>query len=483
MLSNLPLRLRLTLPFALAMAVVLAALGVFVYIRVGSTLLSATDRDLGAQATEATSRFGKGEQLLDRDATAPASFAEILSAAGVKQRSEPAGLATVLGPADVAAVLAGRQLRRSVSVTGRTGRWRLLAVPVKEESVREVLVVGSSLRVSDRSLERLRHELLFSSPLALLLATLAGYLLAGAALRPVEAMRRKAAAISAATPGSRLPVPRSQDEISRLAETLNEMLDRLETAFEHERRFVADASHELRTPLALLRTELELALRQPRSHEELEDALRSAFEETERLTSLAADLLLIASADQHALKIVHEQVSAQALLAAVADRFSVRAREARRAVTVRAGGDLVFAADRNRLEQALGNLVQNALVHGKGAVTLEARLASGRVELHVRDEGSGFPPGFAPHAFDRFSRADEARRRSGSGLGLAIVHAIAVAHGGGAGVESLPGGGADVWISVPAAQRPAERKGSYRPLGAVLRRPRPPARARRAPPD
>ena len=155
----------------------------------------------------------------------------------------------------------------------------------------------------DESLERLRRELLLGSPLALLLATIAGYLLAGAALRPVEAMRRKASAISAQTPGSRLPVPSARDEVSRLAETLNDMLERLETAFEHERRFVADASHELRTPLALLRTELELALRHPRSREELEDALRSAAEETERLTALAADLLLIARADQGAVPI------------------------------------------------------------------------------------------------------------------------------------------------------------------------------------
>ena len=180
------------------------------------------------------------------------------------------------------------------------------------------LVLASSLGARAESLEGLRQELLLASPLALLLATLAGYLLAGAALRPVEAMRRKASAISAATPGSRLPVPPARDEVSRLAETLNEMLERLETAFEHERRFVADASHELRTPLALLRTELELALRHPRSNAELEDAIRSAAEETERLTSLAADLLVIARADQGKLTVHPETVSVSDLYAAVA---------------------------------------------------------------------------------------------------------------------------------------------------------------------
>ena len=142
-------------------------------------------------------------------------------------------------------------------------------------------------------------------------------------------MRRKASAISAATPGNRLPVPPARDEVSRLAETLNEMLERLETAFEHERRFVADAIHELRTPLALLRTELELALRHPRSHAELEDAIRSAAEETERLTSLAADLLVIARADQGTLTVHPETVSVSELYAVVAPRFAARADERR----------------------------------------------------------------------------------------------------------------------------------------------------------
>src|SRR5207253_5656207 len=158
------------------------------------------------------------------------------------------------------------------------------------------------------------------------LAIAAGYLLAAAALRPVEAMRRRAAAITASTPGTRLPVPSSRDEISKLAETLNDMIQRLEAAFEHERRFVADASHELRTPLALLRTELELALRRPRSHNELEQALRSAAEETERLTRLAEDLLLIARSDQGELPVRRRRIEASTLLHATAARFAERAR-------------------------------------------------------------------------------------------------------------------------------------------------------------
>jgi two-component system OmpR family sensor kinase len=468
-MSALPIRIRLTLPFALAMAIVLAALGAFVYERVSSTLLGTTDQSLSAQATEATLRLENGRPLLDRDAISGASFAEILNAKGVVLSSEPTKLPVLLDGASIQKVLSGRPLRQTTSIRGRTGRWRLLAIPETLNGQHGVLVLGSSLRIRDESLERLRHELLFSSPLALLLATLAGYLLAGAALRPVEAMRRKAGAISAATPGSRLPVPRARDEVSRLAETLNEMLERLETAFQHERRFVADASHELRTPLALLRTELELALRKPRSRIELEDALRSAAEETERLTALAADLLLIARSDQSALPVNLEELSANDLLTGVAGRFSARAGEVGRSVEVKVDMDVTFQADPKRIEQALGNIVDNALVHGSGTVTLWVGVSGSSVELHVTDEGRGFPADFADRAFDRFSRADEARRRSGSGLGLAIVHSIAVAHRGAAGVSNAPGGGADVWISLPHRVRPpAERPRTH--LGSVLRR-------------
>jgi two-component system OmpR family sensor kinase len=452
--SRLPIRIRLTLPFAFAMAAVLAALGAFVYLRVGSTLLHSADQTLLAQATEATLRLDEGHLPLDPEAANGVSFAQVLDRSGIVLTSQPAGLPVLLDPATARRVAAGGSLRSSTAIPGQAGRWRLLAIPDNAAGSHRALVLASSLDARDESLERLRKELLVASPLALLLATFAGYALAGAALRPVEEMRRKAAEISAATPDSRLPVPAAKDEVQRLAETLNDMLARLETAFEHERRFVADASHELRTPLALLKTELELALRHPRSRAELEDALRSAAEETERLSALAADLLLIARSDQGGLPINPEPLVSGEVLAAVADRFAARAFELGRRLEVE-DGDVPFEADPKRVEQALGNLVENALVHGAGAVTLRSLRNGDRVELHVADEGGGFPEGFAPRAFDRFSRADDARSRSGSGLGLAIVDTIARAHGGDAGV-SPP---VDVWISLP--------------LGSDRRRPRP----------
>jgi two-component system OmpR family sensor kinase len=459
-MSRLPLRLRLTLAFAVAMAVVLGAMALFVYLRVGNALLTSIDQDLRAASAEARNqlrRAGAGERqdLIDPDTARGATLAQVLNGSGAVVRSTQAGLAPLVDGETVAHVRAGTAVLHTTDLPGRRQDWRLLAIPVKTPTGVSVLVIAGSLSSRQVALHRLLLEFAAAGPIALLLASLAGYGLATAALRPVESMRRRAAAISASTPGSRLPVPSGRDEIARLAQTLNGMLARLEGAFEHERRFVADASHELRTPLTLLRTELEVALRRPRSREELEAALRSASEETERLTRLTEDLLLIARSDQGHLPIRRELLEADQLLESAATRFSARARRQGRPIVVLDRGRLFVSADRARLEQALENMLDNALKHGRGTIELSARRRGPLVELHVRDEGPGFPAEFLPRAFDRFSRADEARSRGGTGLGLSIVELVAEAHGGEAGASSRSGGGADVWIAVQTSREPA----------------------------
>jgi signal transduction histidine kinase len=267
-------------------------------------------------------------------------------------------------------------------------------------------------------------------------------------------MRRRAAAITGENIESRLPVPRTHDEIERLAETLNEMLGRIEDVLRREREFVADAGHELRTPLTLLRTELELALRHGGSAEELRAAIRGASREVDRLTQLAEALLLIARTDRGRLALHVESFEVSGLLGEVADRFGWRAGEAGRPIGVAAPEDLRMEADRLRVGQALGSLVDNALRYGAGPVELSAAAVNGSVELHVRDDGEGFPPGFVDHAFERFARPDEGRSTTGSGLGLSIVKAVAEAHGG--SVHIGDGVRTDVWIVLPPA--PPERR-------------------------
>jgi len=328
----------------------------------------------------------------------------------------------------------------------------MLGVPVTVAGRKAVLVVGATRENRAETLNSLRDAFLIGGPLALVLAALGGYLLSGAALRPIEAMRRRARDISSASLDERLPVPPARDEVARLGETLNEMLTRIEGGIARERRFVTDASHELRTPLALLKTELELALRQGRSQPDLEEAIRSAAAETDRLGRIANDLLLLASSEQGRLPLKFEPIDLSDLLEMVADRFRLHATTGTRPLVVDADGSPVVVADRLRLEQAVGNLIDNALRHGRGGVTLRTTTRDGFVEVHVLDEGSGLPASFLERAFERFSRGDEARGRSGSGLGLAIVETVAHAHGGTAHAANRRAGGADVWIALPRNQ-------------------------------
>jgi len=437
-MSRLPIRLRVTAAFAVAMAVVLAALGWFLYVRLESHLRTELDTslqvradDLAALVREHGSLAPSGRGLIEPGE----SFAQLLDRNGnVLDATRP-----LRAPLLDAAAIKGATYENRPSVPGLNDPARLLAIPVP----RGVLVVGATRQNNLETLASFRNELLIAGPIALLLASLAGYLLAGLSLRQVESMRRRAAAISAETPGERLPVPSTRDEVERLGSTLNEMLGRLEAGLQRERDFVADAGHELRTPLALLRTELELALRQGQSEEELREALRVSVAEVDRLAQLADDLLLIARYDRGRLPLRVESVDARSLLDSVVTRFQWRADEATRPLASEAPSGLTVRGDRLRLEQALGNLVDNALRHGRGRVTLRAAGANGSVELAVEDQGDGFADGFAERAFERFSRAQH--DAGGAGLGLAIVRVIAEAHGGSADVS----GGSRVRLMLP----------------------------------
>jgi two-component system, OmpR family, sensor kinase len=258
-------------------------------------------------------------------------------------------------------------------------------------------------------------------------------------------MRRRAADISASSLDDRLPVPPGRDEVSRLGETLNEMLSRIADGLARERRFVADASHELRTPLALLKTQLELALRRSRSTEELEAAIRGAAEDTERLSRIADDLLLLARAEQGRVPLRRELVDVADVMETVAGRFRSRSESESRDLSVAADDPLVISADRTLLEQALGNMVDNAFTHGAGQITLRAEQRNGTTELHVLDEGKGFPGDFLDQAFERFSQVQKTTSE-GSGLGLAIVETIAEAHEWRARAANAPNGETDVWL-------------------------------------
>jgi signal transduction histidine kinase len=446
-----PIRIRLTLAFVLAMGLVLAAVGLFLYVRVGSALDRTIDQGLRGRAADVAALVQQADSGL-REAGglrgADNGFAQVVGPQGTVSDSTPG-----LGDQPL---LTGNQLaraRRGQTFFERTigdEHVRLLAVPVAAQDARLVVIVGATLEPRADALADLERQLLVGGPIALLLASVASYLLAAAALRPVEQMGERAATVSAASPGRRLPVSRADDEISRLGGRLNDMLARLEAALERERALVSNASHELRTPLALLKTEIELALDEPDSAPALAAALRSAGEETDRLAQLADDLLLLASIDSGKLPLRRTRVPVAELLDSIATRFRRRAADAGRTIEVAAPGDLVALVDRRRFEQALANLVENALRHGAGTVRLEAGNGPGGLTMHVSDQGPGFPPQFLDLAFARFSRADGSP--AGTGLGLAIVAAIADAHGGTATASNGAAGGAEIALTVPAPE-------------------------------
>jgi two-component system OmpR family sensor kinase len=436
------------------MAVVLGVIGVFFYLRFQTELDSTIDSGLRLRAGDVATLVRSAGPELGKGATRlvgrSESFAEVLDSGGrVVDSSVEVGQRVLLTPAELA-----RAKREAITVTREPGggledKSRLLAEPVEAGRRDYVVVVGASVEARDDSLVDLLQLLLVGGPLALLLASFTAYWVAGAALAPVDRMRARAAEISAAEPDARLPVPSSGDEVARLGETLNEMLVRLAEALEHERAFVADASHELRTPLAILRAELELALKKGRSVEELRAALASASEESDRLIQLSEDLLTIAQTEGGELPLRRTRVELGELLGGVERRFAARAAEAGRGIEVVAPAAPALAADRMRLEQALGNMVDNSLRYGAGEVRIEVRKEGGTVEIHVLDRGPGLPAEFRERAFERFSRAAPSRRDGGSGLGLSIVRTIALAHGGEAHAEGREGGGADVWLSLP----------------------------------
>ena len=421
-MAKVPLRIRLTAAFATAMVVMLAAAALFVYLRLRADLDESIDAGLRSAATP----------VVERDE----GFVQRVSPSGRLLRSTGGSGKTVLSAAELRRARSG-EVRLERPVAGIEGTARILARPGPGGTV---TVSGQSLDDRDETLGGVVRSFALGGALAVVLASALGYALAAAGLAPVEAMRRRAAEVSlrpGRTSGCRSARPATR--YGAWGTTLNEMLDRLRRSFERERRFVADASHELRTPVAVIKAELETALRADDLDRATREALVAAAEECDHLAQLAEDLLTVARAGEDDLAVRLEPVPAGQLLEDARDRFSVRPPSA----TARSGwmpsSSLMVNADPVRMRQALGNLVDNALRHGDGPIVLSARQAPGTVELAVTDSGAGFPHDFAPTAFDRFARGPMARGARGSGLGLAIVAAVAEAHGGGAEIRDGPG--------------------------------------------
>jgi heavy metal sensor kinase len=344
------------------------------------------------------------------------------------------------------------------AVIAPLGRQRTLEGRVRLGGQDVTLLLMAPLGEADRELGRLLAALGLAVPAALAGSAALGYLLARAALAPVERLRRSTREITADRLDRRLPVANPGDELGRLAQTVNEMISRLERSFAEVRRFTADASHELRTPLAAIRAEVEVALGTAVVTPDQERLLGSVLEECARLTRLTDQLLTLAREDAAGARPPPEPVDLSALVVGVADNLRPLAEAKGLALHVKDLAGVGARGDPGRLRQVFYNLIDNAIKYTPPGGTIEVGVTAGpgAAVVTVRDTGIGIPPEHLPHVFERFYRVDKARSRAegGTGLGLSIARTIVQAHGGQVELASTPGQGTTCTVTLPTEPEP-----------------------------
>jgi len=302
----------------------------------------------------------------------------------------------------------------------------------------------------------LRHwlmVLLGMLPVVAAVAVGGGYVLVKRALSAVDRIAISAERISSYNLSERLPVAQTGDELERLSVALNRMIERLDAAFQHSRRFVADASHELRTPLTIIRGEIESLVKSAELKDEWRDRLGGALEEVDRLASIVEGLFAISRLDAGEAAAEWVRFDLAQLATSTADQMGLLAEDKKIAVTCVGSLGIWVEGDRARLKQVVVNLLDNAIKYTPdgGAVSLEVKAENGLAILEVADNGVGIPPDLLPRVFERFFRVDEARsrERGGAGLGLSIVKSICAAHRGRVRVSSEPGRGSRFRVELP----------------------------------
>jgi two-component system heavy metal sensor histidine kinase CusS len=296
-----------------------------------------------------------------------------------------------------------------------------------------------------------RRRMVLVLGLAVLTTLVAGHLMARASMRPIRRIGAAAAQVGSSNLHERIPLAGLPVELWSLVQAFNTMLDRLEDAFARISKFSDDVAHELRTPLHNMRGELEVAISRARSPEQYREALSSALEESERLSRIVRSLSFLARADERA-ALQREDIDVGRELEVVREFYEAAAQEQGVALNLDVEPGLRAQLDHTLFQQAVGNLVSNAIEHtpSGGEIWLRAKRDDGALRLEVSDNGCGVTPEHLPHVFERFYRADPARGGGHVGLGLAVVRSIVERHGGQASMESAPGGGARVELILPS---------------------------------
>ncbi len=459
------MRVKLTLYYLALLTAVLVFFGVAIYTYLARSLVTIIDDSLAA-TTQSIERRMRSEDI-GEDSYAPEQDAPMLVAPQVVQLISEDGTITDEPIPDKT-----HQLQVSVEelrgLNDDQVHFSTLKLPSGEQ-VRIALQrtrdhegqvffirVGQSLSPLQKARRQLLTLLAIAGPVALLLGSYGGLLLANQALNPVDRLTRAAEEIEAGDLSKRVQVPPKMDELGRLAATFNRMIARLQAAFERQRQFTADASHELRTPLAVMRGDIEIALRRERTPQDYRSVLTSNLEEIIRLSRLVEDLLMLARADAGQAVLQCEPMDLEALCAQMVEYLAPLAEEKEQQLLYRPPETkpLTVKADAQRIKQMLLNLLDNALKYTppRGTITLTLAAENDEAVLVVADTGRGIPEEDLPHIFDRFfrhSRSTSDKTAPGVGLGLSIVRWIVHSHSGKISVESRPGKGTKFTVRLP----------------------------------
>lgn len=448
-------RFRITLVATVAVAVVLVLAGIGLVLAQRRSLTQSLEESLSqeAQAIVADVEAGEVPAVLD-----PAGDDDTVAQVVVGSTGE--GVASTPNVEGRPRLVPPSPPPFSSSVTIESvlddgDRFLVLTRPVPSTSAPLVVSVGAPLDDVADATAALARSLLVAGPLVIVLLAALVWWLVGRTLRPVEAIRAEVGEIGGSDLHRRVPVPPGDDEVARLARTMNDMLGRVESAAERQQRFVADASHELRSPLTRIRTELEVDLAHPAGADPVATH-RSVLEEVDGLQVLVDDLLLLAR--------IEGARTGTSLAATVCDLDEVVLDEVRRVTAGRAAvrgvavrADLApvqVRGDVPALARAFRNVIENAVRHATVGVDVGLAVDDGWVRVRIADDGPGIPAERAAEVFERFTRLDEARSGSegGTGLGLAIARGVVERHGGTIAVDVAHHPGACVVITLPVAE-------------------------------
>lgn len=458
-MKRLSIRWKLTLWYGGVLAVVLTLFSGVVYTVMRHQLLGRIDQGLDEELADVLSevrRHNDSATLLEwlnrRFAHHEGFDFEITDSGGERFFANPRLLERSLSFAGVSVAEPSPRLQ-TVQV-GSEGRWRVIAVRADGPDGPLTVKVGRSLAAFEHESRELLATFLLTGPLTLLIAVGGGCFLARRALAPVHAITQTARRISADRLSERIRVENPEDELGTLAETLNGMIERLERSFTEMRRFTADAAHELRTPLAVIRNDAEVALRSARSPGEYTRVLENLLEETNRLSTMADQLLFLCRHDAGLQTNRQETVQMQPLLEDVVANMQLVANEKGVSLTLDVNPSYCVTGDPRQLRSVFYNLLDNAVKYtpASGTVSVASGMDNGQTKVVVADSGIGIPEEHLSKVFDRFYRADPARSgdENGAGLGLSICHSVIWAMGGEIDIVSRVGRGTKVTVCLPA---------------------------------